>query len=156
VELDTNADGWLTRQEFLAAPHRLPDPEIEFDSRDADHDGLLPEGEFCAGAGAYDMDAPRARINAPSAEHASNAMMRPAYGMNSNRIAAGMMTCAREFTSLDLDQDGQVTRDEYAESFDRRDGDHDGILIQAEMCLNRAVGVAPRQAPDLNAVARKP
>lgn len=49
--LDVNHDGTLTKDEFMAAPHRRDDAEQFFKAKDANGDGTLTKDEFCSGAG---------------------------------------------------------------------------------------------------------
>jgi Ca2+-binding EF-hand superfamily protein len=41
----------VTREEFMAAPHRRDNPEEIFKAMDTDGDGKLTEDEFCSGKG---------------------------------------------------------------------------------------------------------
>jgi hypothetical protein len=49
--MDTNHDGVVTKDEFMAVRHRGGRGEDVFKSRDQNGDGTLQKGEFCAGKG---------------------------------------------------------------------------------------------------------
>ncbi len=49
--LDTNKDGQVTKEEFMATPHYRSDPDQTFESMDANGDGSLTKDEFCADKG---------------------------------------------------------------------------------------------------------
>ena len=49
--LDTNKDGQVTKEEFMATPHRRTDPEQMFKSMDVNGDGSVTKDEFCSGKG---------------------------------------------------------------------------------------------------------
>jgi Ca2+-binding EF-hand superfamily protein len=49
--MDTNHDGMVTEEEFMAVPHPGGHSEEVFKSRDANGDGSLSKDEFCAGKG---------------------------------------------------------------------------------------------------------
>ncbi|HOV85994.1 MAG TPA: EF-hand domain-containing protein [Syntrophobacteraceae bacterium] len=49
--LDANQDGQVTKEEFMAAPHRTRNPERMFNKRDQNGDGTLTKEEFCATRG---------------------------------------------------------------------------------------------------------
>lgn len=49
--LDTNKDGQVTKEEFLAAPHHKRDPEQVFNSMDVSGQDYLTKDQFCAGKG---------------------------------------------------------------------------------------------------------
>ena len=49
--LDTNKDGQVTKEEFLAAPHHRGNPEQVFNSMDVNGQGYLTKDQFCAGKG---------------------------------------------------------------------------------------------------------
>lgn len=46
--LDANHDGKLTKEEFMAAPHRRCDPEQAFNAMDPNGHGFVTKEEFCA------------------------------------------------------------------------------------------------------------
>lgn len=50
-ELDANKDGKVTKEEFLAAPHRMANAEQNFKAMDVNGDGSLTKEEFCANKG---------------------------------------------------------------------------------------------------------
>jgi hypothetical protein len=50
--LDANHDGVVTKDEFMAAPHRRQDADQMFKTRDLSGDGTLTRDEFCSGRGA--------------------------------------------------------------------------------------------------------
>ena len=49
--LDTNKDGQVTKEEFMAAPHQRGNPEQMFKTMDVNGDGSLTKDEFCSGKG---------------------------------------------------------------------------------------------------------
>jgi len=49
--LDSSKDGQVTKEEFLAAPHRRGNPEQVFNSMDVNGQGYLTKDQFCAGKG---------------------------------------------------------------------------------------------------------
>jgi hypothetical protein len=49
--LDTNKDGQLTKDEFLAAPHHRGNAEQMFQTMDVNGRGYLTKDEFCSGKG---------------------------------------------------------------------------------------------------------
>ena len=49
--MDTNHDGKLTKEEFMAAPHWRNNPEQAFDTMDVNREGYITKAEFCAGKG---------------------------------------------------------------------------------------------------------
>ncbi len=49
--LDTNHDGKVTREEFMAAPHNMNHAEQMFNSMDVNGRGYLSEDDFCSGRG---------------------------------------------------------------------------------------------------------
>jgi hypothetical protein len=49
--LDTNKDGLVTKEEFMASPHPKGNAEQMFKARDANGDGSLTKDEFCSGKG---------------------------------------------------------------------------------------------------------
>jgi hypothetical protein len=49
--LDTNHDGKLTKEEFMAAPHHKGNPEEMFKAMDVNGHGYITKDEFCAGQG---------------------------------------------------------------------------------------------------------
>jgi EF-hand domain pair len=49
--MDTNHDGVVTQEEFMAVPHPGGRGDEVFKSRDANGDGTLTKDEFCAGKG---------------------------------------------------------------------------------------------------------
>lgn len=50
-QLDTNHDGMVSKDEFMAVPHRRGNAEKNFANRDGNKDGTLTREEFCSGAG---------------------------------------------------------------------------------------------------------
>jgi len=51
--LDSNHDGKLTLQEFMAAPHHRGNPEEMFKAMDVNGHGYLTKDEFCSGRGRH-------------------------------------------------------------------------------------------------------
>ncbi len=49
--LDTNKDGQVSKEEFLAAPHHRDNAETMFKAMDANGDDSLTKDEFCSGKG---------------------------------------------------------------------------------------------------------
>lgn len=49
--LDTNKDGTVTKEEFLAVPHHRGNAEQMFKTMDVNADGSLTKDEFCSGKG---------------------------------------------------------------------------------------------------------
>jgi hypothetical protein len=49
--LDTNKDGQVTKDEFMAAPHHRGNAEQMFKAMDVNGDGFLTKDEFCSGKG---------------------------------------------------------------------------------------------------------
>ncbi|MGV8073864.1 MAG: EF-hand domain-containing protein [Syntrophobacteraceae bacterium] len=49
--MDTNRDGTVTKEEFMAVRHPKGHSEEVFKSRDTNGDGALTKDEFCAGRG---------------------------------------------------------------------------------------------------------
>lgn len=92
---DANADGAITREEFMARPSQM------FDRLDADHNGVISQAE---------RDAMRAqhREGAARWEHVSPDANGDGIVSREEYVAAG----AAVFTRLDANGDGQVTREE--------------------------------------------
>lgn len=49
--MDTNHDGTVTKEEFMAVPHHRDNAEQMFKAMDVNGDGALTKDEFCAGKG---------------------------------------------------------------------------------------------------------
>ncbi|HQN20250.1 MAG TPA: EF-hand domain-containing protein [Syntrophobacteraceae bacterium] len=49
--MDTNKDGQLTKEEFMANPHHRGNPEQMFNAMDVNGKGYLTKDEFCSGKG---------------------------------------------------------------------------------------------------------
>ena len=49
--MDTNKDGQISKDEFLAAPHKGGNPEQMFKAMDVNGRGYLTKDEFCSGKG---------------------------------------------------------------------------------------------------------
>jgi hypothetical protein len=49
--MDTNHDGVVTKEEFMAAPHHKGNAEQMFKAMDLNGDGPLTKDEFCSGKG---------------------------------------------------------------------------------------------------------
>jgi hypothetical protein len=49
--MDTNKDGKVSKDEFMAAPHQRDNPEQMFKAMDVNGDGNLTRDEFCSGKG---------------------------------------------------------------------------------------------------------
>jgi hypothetical protein len=49
--MDTNQDGKVTKEEFMAAPHGGGYPEQMFNAMDANKQGNLTKDQFCSGKG---------------------------------------------------------------------------------------------------------
>ena len=49
--LDTNKDGQVTKEEFMAAPHHRGNAEQMFKTMDVNGDSSLTKDEFCSGKG---------------------------------------------------------------------------------------------------------
>jgi hypothetical protein len=49
--MDTNKDGKVSKDEFLAAPHQRDNPEQMFKAMDVNGDDYLKRDEFCSGKG---------------------------------------------------------------------------------------------------------
>ena len=49
--MDTNKDGKVSKDEFMAAPHQRDNPEQMFKTMDVHKRGYLTKDEFCSGKG---------------------------------------------------------------------------------------------------------
>jgi EF-hand domain pair len=49
--MDTNKDGQVSKDEFLATPHQRDNPEEMFKAMDVNKRGYLTKDEFCSGKG---------------------------------------------------------------------------------------------------------
>ena len=49
--LDTNKDGQVTKEEFMATPHQRGNPEQMFKTMDVNGRGYITKDEFCSGKG---------------------------------------------------------------------------------------------------------
>jgi hypothetical protein len=49
--MDTNKDGQVTKEEFMAAPHGKGNPDQMFKSMDVKGQGFLTKDQFCSGKG---------------------------------------------------------------------------------------------------------
>ena len=49
--MDTNKDGQVSKDEFLAAPHQRENPEQMFKAMDVNGRGYLTKDDFCSGKG---------------------------------------------------------------------------------------------------------
>lgn len=92
---DANADGAITREEFMARPSQM------FDRLDTDHNGIISQAERDAMRAQHREGAARWEHVNPDA-NADGIVSREEY------VAAG----AAVFTRLDANGDGQVTREE--------------------------------------------
>jgi len=50
-QLDTNKDGQVTKDEFMAAPHHRGNAEQMFNAMDVNKQGFLTKDQFCSGKG---------------------------------------------------------------------------------------------------------
>jgi Ca2+-binding EF-hand superfamily protein len=148
---DANADGRLSREEFLARPHALPNPEGIFGARDADTDGALTSAEFCSGWGAGGGPHMSAGpgIGPGAGARGMGPARGPGMGMGPGAMGPGMSRgrgphCEAHFARFDANADGNVTEAEFValphphadahDVFAARDQDHDGLLTKAEFC----------------------
>jgi Ca2+-binding EF-hand superfamily protein len=127
---DADADGRVSRDEFMSRPHAARDPEAVFRARDQNADGSLTSPEFCTGyrRGASDMG--------PAAGHPMR--------RGGARDFAGGARCEQHFDAFDADRDDKLTREEFgawphvhgdAEMlFGERDLDRDGSVTRDEFC----------------------
>lgn len=130
--LDTNRDGFLTKDEIQASRGSMAggmdhgmhsdmprDPGAMFDRLDANHDGVISRDEFNA---AHEAMAERMG----GKDHMGGGM---------RAMHAGMM--GHMFAMADVNRDGRVSLEEAtnaaAAMFDRADMNHDGILTPDEM-----------------------
>jgi len=49
--MDTNKDGQVTKDEFMAAPHHRVNAEQMFNTMDVNKQGFLSKDQFCSGKG---------------------------------------------------------------------------------------------------------
>jgi len=164
---DADADGRVSREEFLARPHALPEPEGVFVERDGDADGALALTEFCAswggGCGACMSGGPSMSGSSRGTAGPGTGVTRgPGMGMGPGRTGsprAGAPRCQEHFTRFDSNGDGSVTEPELAavphphgdahEVLVARDQNHDGRLTQTEFC-------APWNAPSTSSAPATP
>ncbi len=59
--MDADHDGLVTKDEFAAFEHKRKNADEIFKARDADHDGKLTKEEFCTGKGAGQGSRPQPR-----------------------------------------------------------------------------------------------
>ena len=164
---DADADGRVSREEFLARPHAVPEPESTFTARDGDGDGGLTSNEFCSGwgtgcgscmSGGPSMGGGGLRAPGPG----TGVTRGPGMGMGPGRHGpahGGGQHCQEHFRRFDANGDGNVTEQELGafphphgdahEIFLARDQNHDGRLTQAEFC-------APWSMPSASPLPAKP
>jgi Ca2+-binding EF-hand superfamily protein len=131
---DHNRDGSLSRAEFVGStnPDEDDDREDTFANLDGDRDGRLARGEWHGG---------KTRFDALDQDH---------DGMLTRAEVVGTAeeTAPDLFTSVDVNRDGSITRDEWhwsRASFDARDPNNDGRIAREE-AASGAVPVALEQA----------
>ncbi|MFW5739923.1 MAG: EF-hand domain-containing protein [Myxococcota bacterium] len=140
--LDTNDDGQISRDEFMAVQHRGSNPGAVFDHRDVDESETLTLAEFCSGGG-----------------HGRG--MGPGMGHGRGMGPAGPgRRCAAMFQRLDTNEDGKVTESEFLAvdhripdpkaEFARRDKNGDGSLTLSEFCqvLGASAGASSADLDD--------
>jgi Ca2+-binding EF-hand superfamily protein len=128
---DANGDGRVSRDEFIARPHVMPDPDAIFRARDVNGDENLAMSEFCARFRHGLADAGPGRGRGMRRDRASN--------------FAGSARCEQHFDAFDADRDEKLTKDEFAAwphvhgdadmLFSERDRDQDGIVTRDEFCV---------------------
>ncbi|MGJ3648895.1 EF-hand domain-containing protein [Sphingomonas sp. GlSt437] len=118
---DTNGDGTVSRDEFLANAAR------HFDELDANHDGKITPDEIAAAHAAHGPDHGRRGPGGPGGD-----MMPPPPPPRG----------PGPLERLDADKDGKITRAEFNapsnRHFDLLDTNHDGVIDQTELAAARA------------------
>jgi Ca2+-binding EF-hand superfamily protein len=115
--VDRNADGALSRNEFLATDVD-DDREDSFDNLDANNDGRVDRSEWHGSAETFKW-----------LDRNNNNLLSRAEVVGEQRPAAD------RFANLDIDRNGRLTIEEWhwsRRSFNQQDGDRDGAITRRE------------------------
>ena len=160
AKLDTNRDGFLTKEEAEAGHaamrdhfrerfaeggpmgHRMGDPGQAFDRLDTNKDGSISRDEFAKG---HEQRIER-RIVLKDGQAAPGMQ----GGMRMHRMGGGMMF-GHMFEMADLNKDGRVSLQEATDAavkhFDMADANHDGRITPDERKQMRMQMIEKRRAP---------
>ena len=160
AKLDTNRDGFLTREEAEAGraamrdhmrerfadrggAGRMGDPAKAFDRLDTNKDGQISRDEF---AKAHEERIER-RVVMKDGKAASGMH----EGMRMHRMGGGMMMGGHMFEMADDNKDGRVSLQEATDTavkhFDMADANHDGRITPDERKQIRMQFIEKRRAP---------
>ena len=162
AKLDTNRDGFLTKEEAEAGrmamrdhmrerfadrggAHRMGDPAKAFDRLDTNKDGQISRDEF---AKAHEERIER-RVVIKDGQATPGAPGVPPAGMRMHRM--GGMMGGHMFEMADLNKDGRVSLQEATDAavrhFDMADTNHDGRITPDERKQIRMQFMEKRRAP---------